>query len=137
MSEEIIKALALHTVTRPDGLGGLESHHRGHIFDTDEIELNRLTRHGAARRATDAEIKASRKGAVAVDDLAISRSYSQTEALAQSRPSVHVEEDGSHLGDELEDVEDVESAGDVESAEDVENDRQAARAPKSAKRKGK
>ena len=50
----LIWALALHTVTRADALGGTISHPRGNLFQVDEAELDRLRRHGAARRATDA-----------------------------------------------------------------------------------
>lgn len=86
MSKEalvLVAVLALHTVTRPDDLGGSEDHPRGTVFEVDESELERLERVGAARKATKEEIKDAKNGSVNVVDPIAHRSYAEVAREAQ------------------------------------------------------
>lgn len=90
MSKEtaLVSVLALHTVTRPDDLGGLDTHTRGSIFEVEENELERLERVGAVRRSTKEEAKTVEKGGTVDIDGAATGGRPYSEIAAESKAQV-------------------------------------------------
>lgn len=85
MSKEnlaLVMVLALHTVSRPDDLGGTEDHPRGTVFEVEESELARLEACGAARKATKEEIKEAKSGSLNVIEPAAHRNYADVDREA-------------------------------------------------------
>ena len=100
MSKEtlaVIMVLALHTVTRPDELGGTEDHPRGSVFEVEESELARLKNCGAVREATKEEIRDAKKGNLNIVDPTSYRSYADEDREAST--SVQASDDAEAEAD--------------------------------------